>query len=153
MTKLKIGDKAPEFSGVDQHGNKISISDFAGKTIILFFYPKDNTPTCTTEACDFRDNYAALSAKGFAVIGVSIDNEKSHTKFINKYSLPYTLIADSDKKMVEDYGVWGEKSMYGRTYMGTFRTTFIIDGKGVITHIIEKVISKNAAQQVLDLIG
>ncbi|POY38337.1 thioredoxin-dependent thiol peroxidase [Solitalea longa] len=153
MAKIKIGDKAPEFSGNDQNGKPISISNFKGKTIILFFYPKDSTPTCTVEACNFRDNYAALSAKGFTVIGVSADSEKSHSKFAGKHNLPYTLIADPDKKMIEDYGVWAEKMMFGKKYMGILRTTFVIDGNGIITHIIEKVDSKNSTQQVLDLIG
>ncbi|MNS21335.1 putative peroxiredoxin bcp [compost metagenome] len=153
MGKLSINDKAPEFSGVDQNGNPVSLANYKGKKVVLYFYPKDDTPGCTAEACDFRDNYAGLKSKGFEVIGVSVDSEKSHTKFVNKYNLPFTLIADPDKKMVEDYGVWVEKSMYGRTYMGTARTTFIINEESVITHIIEKVDTKNSTQQVLDLVG
>ncbi|AFD05671.1 thioredoxin-dependent thiol peroxidase [Solitalea canadensis] len=153
MGKLSINDKAPEFSGVDQNGNPVSLANYKGKKVVLYFYPKDDTPGCTAEACDFRDNYAGLKSNGFEVIGVSVDSEKSHTKFVNKYNLPFTLIADPDKKMVEDYGVWVEKSMYGRTYMGTARTTFIINEEGVITHIIEKVDTKNSTQQVLDLVG
>lgn len=152
MGKLSVNDKAPEFSGVDQNGNPVSLANYKGKKVVLYFYPKDDTPGCTAEACDFRDNYAGLKSKGYEVIGVSVDSEKSHTKFINKYNLPFTLIADPDKKMVEDYGVWVEKNMYGRTYMGTARTTFIINEEGIITHIINKVDTKNSTQQVLDLV-
>lgn len=152
MGKLSVNDKAPEFSGVDQNGNPVSLANYKGKKVVLYFYPKDDTPGCTAEACDFRDNYAGLKSKGYEVIGVSVDSEKSHTKFINKYNLPFTLIADPDKKMVEDYGVWVEKNMYGRTYMGTARTTFIINEEGTITHIINKVDTKNSTQQVLDLV-
>jgi peroxiredoxin Q/BCP len=152
MAKLKEGDKAPDFTAKDQDGNSVSLSDFKGKTLVLYFYPQDNTPTCTKEACNFRDNYQSLIGKGLAVVGVSFDTEKSHKKFINKYSLPFPLIADPDKKIIEDYGVWGEKMTFGRNYMGTLRTTFIIDGKGIITHIIEKVDSGNASQQVIDLL-
>ena len=152
MTELKEGDQAPAFTAKDQDGNTVSLSDFKGKNVILYFYPQDDTPTCTKEACNYRDNYQSLLSKGFAVIGVSFDTEKSHKKFIKKYSLPFPLIADTDKKIIEDYGVWGEKTTFGRTYMGTFRTTFIIDKKGIITHIIQKVDSGNASQQVLDLL-
>lgn len=152
MSKLKAGDKAPDFTAKDQDGNTISLSDFKGKTLVLYFYPQDNTPTCTKEACNFRDNYQSLLSKGLAVIGVSLDTEKSHKKFINKFNLPFPLVADPDKKIIEDYGVWGEKMTFGRNYMGTLRTTFIIDGKGIITHIIEKVDSGNASQQVIDLL-
>lgn len=152
MAKLKTGDKAPDFTAKDQDGNTISLSDFKGKTLVLYFYPQDNTPTCTKEACNFRDNYQSLLSKGLAVIGVSLDTEKSHKKFINKFNLPFPLVADPDKKIIEDYGVWGEKMTFGRNYMGTLRTTFIIDGKGIITHIIEKVDSGNASQQVIDLL-
>jgi peroxiredoxin Q/BCP len=121
--------------------------------VILYFYPKDDTPGCTLEACSFRDNYQSLVGQGFEVIGVSTDDEKSHKKFVKKFDLPFTLIADSDKKIVEDYGVWAEKSMYGKTYMGTVRTTFIISTEGVIKNIITKVDNQNATQQVLDLLG
>jgi thioredoxin-dependent peroxiredoxin len=152
MTELKEGDKAPAFTAKDQDGNTVSLSDFKGKNVILYFYPQDDTPTCTKEACNYRDNYQSLLNKGFAVIGVSFDTEKSHKKFINKYSLPFPLIADTDKKIIEDYGVWGEKTTFGRTYMGTFRTTFVIDKNGVITHVIRKVESGKASQQVLDLL-
>jgi peroxiredoxin Q/BCP len=152
MTELKEGDKAPAFTAKDQDGNTVSLSDYKGKNVILYFYPQDDTPTCTKEACNYRDNYQSLLSKGFAVIGVSFDTEKSHKKFIKKYSLPFPLIADTDKKIIEAYGVWGEKTTFGRTYMGTFRTTFVIDKKGVITHVIRKVESGKASQQVLDLL-
>lgn len=152
MAKLKEGDKAPDFTAQDQDGKTVSLSDFKGKTLVLYFYPQDNTPTCTKEACNFRDNYQSLLSEGLAVVGVSFDTEKSHKKFINKYSLPFPLLADPDKKIIEDYGVWGEKMLFGRNYIGTLRTTFIIDGKGTITHIIEKVDSGNASQQVIDLL-
>ena len=152
MTHLKEGDKAPAFTAKDQDGNTVSLSDFKGQNVILYFYPQDDTPTCTKEACNFRDNYQSLLSKGFAVIGVSFDNEKSHKKFIKKYSLPFPLISDADKKIIEGYGIWAEKTLFGRTYMGTLRTTFVIDKKGIIIHIINKVDSGNASQQVLDLI-
>ena len=152
MSTLKEGDKAPDFTGNDQNGNTISLSDFTGKTLILYFYPQDNTPTCTKEACNFRDNYQSLVDKGLAVIGVSFDTEKSHKKFIDKFQLPFPLIADPDKKIIEAYGVWGEKKLYGKVYMGTLRTTFIIDQHGTIKHIIQKVDSNNASAQVLELL-
>jgi peroxiredoxin Q/BCP len=153
MSKLTEGDKAPDFTAKDQNGNTVSLSDFKGKTVILYFYPKDDTPGCTAEACDFRDNYQSLLGKGYQVIGVSTDDEKSHKKFETKYSLPFPLIADAEKQIVEAYGVWAEKNMYGKKYMGTARTTFIIDGDGVIKNIISKVDTKNSSQQVLDLVG
>lgn len=153
MSQLKEGDKAPNFTSKDQNGNTVSLDQFKGKKVILYFYPKDNTPGCTAEACDFRDNYQSLKAKGIEVLGVSIDDEKSHQKFITKFELPFTLLADTDKAIVEAYGVWGEKSMYGKKYMGTNRTTFIIDEEGKITHIISKVDTKNPSTQVLDLIN
>jgi peroxiredoxin Q/BCP len=152
MAKPKEGDKAPGFTAKDQNGNTVSLADFKGKNVILYFYPKDDTPGCTAEACSFRDNYQSLLGKGFAVIGVSIDDEKSHKKFEKKYSLPFPLIADPDKKIVEEYGLWVEKNMYGRKYMGTARTTFLIDGNGVITHVIDKVDTQASSQQVLDLL-
>jgi peroxiredoxin Q/BCP len=152
MSSLKEGDKAPNFTANDQNGNPISLADFKGKKVILYFYPQDNTPTCTKEACNFRDNYQSLLGKGFQVIGVSFDTEKSHQKFIKKYDLPFPLVADPDRKIIEAYGVWGEKTLFGRNYMGTIRTTFIIDEKGKIEHIIRKVDSGNASQQVLDLL-
>lgn len=152
MQQLKQGDQAPKFTSKDQHGNTVSLAQFKGKKVILFFYPKDNTPGCTAEACDFRDNYQGLAAKGFEVLGVSVDDEKSHQKFITKFSLPYTLLADTDHAIVEAYGVWGEKSMYGKKYMGTHRTTFIIDEEGNIAHIITKVDTTSPTQQVLQLL-
>ena len=152
MSTLKEGDKAPDFVGNDQNGNTISLSDFTGKTLILYFYPQDNTPTCTKEACNFRDNYQSLVDKGLSVIGVSFDTEKSHKKFIDKFQLPFPLIADPEKKIIEAYGVWGEKKLYGKVYMGTLRTTFIIDENGLIKHIIQNVDSNNASAQVLELL-
>jgi peroxiredoxin Q/BCP len=153
MATLNVGDQAPGFTAKDQNGKEVSLNDFKGKNTILYFYPKDDTPGCTAEACDFRDNYQSLLAKGFEVIGVSSDSEKSHKKFETKYSLPFTLIADESKEIHEAYGVWVEKSMYGKKYMGTARTTFIISGDGSISHIIEKVDTKNASQQVIDLVA
>lgn len=153
MAELAVGDKAPQFKSRDQHGNEVKLSDFKGKKVILYFYPKDNTPGCTTEACNFRDNYQSLVKDGIEVIGVSIDSEQSHQKFISKFDLPFTLLSDEDKKIVEAYGVWVEKNMYGKKYMGTARTTFIIDEKGIIQHIIKKVDNKNASQQIRDLLA
>lgn len=153
MAKLKEGDKAPAFSSVDQDGNKISLSDFKGKKLILFFYPQDDTPTCTIEACNLRDNYNLLKKKGFEIVGISFDDEKSHRKFIKKYSLPFTLIADSSRKIIEKYGLWVEKSMFGKTFMGTARTTFVIDEKGRITKRFDKVKSKEHAQQIAEELG
>ncbi len=153
MQELKEGDKAPDFIANDQSGKPVSLQHFSGKTIILYFYPKDDTPGCTAEACSFRDNYQILIEKGFAVIGVSTDDEKSHQKFIKKFDLPFSLIADTDKKIVEAYGVWAEKSMYGKKYMGTLRKTFIIKKDGLIQKIIDKVDTGNSSQQVLDLIS
>ncbi|MCC8423921.1 thioredoxin-dependent thiol peroxidase [Mucilaginibacter sp. UR6-11] len=152
MATLKAGDKAPDFTAKDQNGKTVSLADFKGKTVILYFYPKDDTPGCTAEACDFRDNYQSLTGKGFEVIGVSTDDEKSHKKFETKYNLPFPLIADTDHSIVEAYGVWGEKNMYGKKYMGTMRTTFIIDAEGKIKDVIDKVDTKAASQQVLDLL-
>ena len=152
MAKLKEGDKAPDFTANDQNGKPVSLADFKGKIVILYFYPKDDTPGCTAEACDFRDNYQSLIGKGFEVIGVSTDDEKSHKKFESKYSLPFPLIADTDHHIVEAYGVWGEKNMYGKKYMGTIRTTFIINPDGDIKNIINKVDTQEASKQVLNLL-
>lgn len=149
---LQTGDKAPAITAKNQNGETVKLSDFKGKKVILYFYPKDNTPGCTTEACNFRDNYQSLLKDGYEVIGVSIDSEQSHQKFISKFDLPFNLLADEDKKIVEDYGVWVEKNMYGRKYMGTARTTFVIDENGIIQHIIKKVKNKEASQQVRDLV-
>ena len=149
MTQLKEGDKAPYFKGLNQDGKEISLEDFKGKKLVLYFYPKDNTSGCTAEACNLNDNYTALTQKGYEVVGVSPDPASSHMKFIAKYNLAFNLIADTDKKILEDYGVWAEKSMYGRKYMGVLRTTYIIDEKGVIAKIISKVDTKNHAQQII----
>ena len=153
MSTLVVGDKAPAIRSKNQHGEVVQLSDFLGKKVILYFYPKDNTPGCTTEACNFRDNYQSLLKDGFEVIGVSIDSEQSHQKFIAKHELPFTLLADEDQQIVNDYGVWVEKNMYGKKYMGTHRTTFVIDEKGIIQHIIKKVDNKNATQQIRDLLA
>lgn len=152
MKELKQGDQAPKFTSKDQNGNTVSLDQFKGKKVVLYFYPKDNTPGCTAEACDFRDNYQGLVAKGIEVLGVSVDDEKSHQKFIAKFSLPFTLLADTDHSIVEAYGVWGEKNMYGKKYMGINRTTFIIDEEGNIVHIITKVDTTSPTQQVLALL-
>lgn len=146
---LQVGDKAPVFNGKDQDGKSISLNDFNGKKVILYFYPKDNTPGCTAQACNLRDNYEALQKAGYIVLGISSDDEKSHRKFIEKQSLPFSLIADTDKSIHEQYGTWVEKSMYGKKYMGTARTTFVIDEKGVIAEIIEKVKTKEHTSQIL----
>lgn len=151
MQALQPGDQAPAFSAKNQHGQAVSLNDFQGKKVILYFYPKDSTPGCTTEACNFRDNYASLQADGFEVIGVSTDSEQSHQRFISKHDLPFTLLADADKALVKAYGVWKEKSMFGKKYMGTARQTFVIDEKGIIQHIIQKVDNKNASQQIREL--
>ncbi|MGB4399810.1 MAG: thioredoxin-dependent thiol peroxidase [Daejeonella sp.] len=153
MSELDEGAKAPDFTAKDQDGNTISLSDFSGKNLILYFYPKDDTPGCTAEACSFRDNYKLLMDQGFNILGVSIDDEKSHQKFIAKYSLPFPLIADTDKSIAEAYGVWVEKNMYGRKYMGVARKTFIIDPEGIVKVIISKVDTKNSSQQILDLLA
>ena len=153
MSELKEGSKAPAFTAKNQHGVEVSLEDFKGQLVVLYFYPKDDTPGCTAEACDFRDNYAALIDKGIEVLGVSVDDEKSHVKFIDKHNLPFTLLADTDHTIVNAYGVWVEKNMYGKKYMGTQRTTFVIDGEGTIAHIIKKVDTKNATQQLLALLN
>lgn len=150
---LQEGDKAPVFKGKDQHGRTVSLSDLKGKKVILYFYPKDNTPGCTAQACNLRDNYDELLKRGYEIIGVSVDDEKSHQKFITKYDLPFTLIADTDRSIVEQYGLWVEKNMYGRKYMGTARYTFIINEKGIIEKIFAKVDTKRHSEQILDVIG
>jgi len=146
---LKKGDKAPDFEVNDAHGNKVRLSDYKGKKVILYFYPKDNTPGCTAEACNLRDNYERLRQYGFEILGVSTDSEKSHQKFIEKQRLPFTLLADTGKTIHNKYGTWVEKSMYGRKYMGTARKTFIIDEEGNILAIIEKVKTKDHTNQIL----
>ena len=148
---LQQGDQAPAFTTTDQDGNTVSLKDFKGKKVVLYFYPKDNTETCTKEACNLRDNYAALKKKGIVVLGVSTDNAKSHKKFEKKYALPFTLLVDEDKKIVNSYGIWQEKKFMVRTYMGTLRTTFLINEKGKIDHIIDKVESKNHAAQIMEV--
>jgi thioredoxin-dependent peroxiredoxin len=149
MSTLKQGDKAPAINAKDQLGNIISLNDYAGKKVVLYFYPKDDTPGCTAEACNLRDNYDSLLNAGFDVIGVSSDNEKSHQKFITKYSLPFRLISDIDQKVSNDYGVWGLKKFMGKEYMGINRTTFLIDENGNIEKVIEKVDTKNHISQIL----
>lgn len=149
MSKLKVGDKAPAIKAIDQNGKEITLNQFKGKKVVLYFYPKDDTPGCTKEACSFRDNHKKLEKKGYVVLGVSVDNEKSHQKFITKHELPFTLIADTEHKVVEDYGVWGLKKFMGREYMGTNRTTFVISDRGIIERIIEKVDTEEAAEQIL----
>ena len=149
--QLKEGQKAPDFEGADQNNIKIKLSNFSGKKVILYFYPKDNTPGCTAEACNLRDNYKELLGKGFVVIGVSPDNEKSHKGFSAKYSLPFPLLADPEKKILNLYRVWGEKKMYGRSFDGVLRTTFIIDEKGIIEKIINKVDTKEHTDQIFKM--
>jgi peroxiredoxin Q/BCP len=151
MAQLKEGMKAPSFEGIDQNGVKVKLEDFAGKKVVLYFYPRDNTPGCTAEACNLRDNHIQMLKQGFAVVGVSMDSEKSHKNFSEKYSLPFPLIADTSKKILNDYGVWKEKSLYGKTFLGIARTTFIIDEKGVIEKIISKVDTKNHTDQILKM--
>ncbi len=151
MVKLKEGMSAPSFEGVDQEGRTIKLSDFAGRKLVLYFYPKDNTSGCTAEACSLRDSHEEFLNKGFAVVGVSADSEKSHKGFAEKYSLPFPLIADTSRKIVNDYGVYQEKKMYGKSFFGIVRTTFIIDEKGKIEKIIAKVDTKNHSEQIFKL--
>ncbi len=149
---MKIGDKAPEILGHDENGNEVRLSDYQGRKIVLYFYPKDMTSGCTAEACNLRDNIGDLEEGGYAIIGASIDDAKSHQKFIAKHELPFHLIADTDKTLVEQFGVWGEKSMYGRKYFGTFRTTFIINEEGIVERIIgpKQIKTKDHAKQILE---
>jgi len=153
MALLSVGDKAPAFSTTDQDGKPVKLSDYKGKKIVLYFYPKDDTPGCTKEACHFRDAWPKLRKKKVEVIGVSVDDPKSHRKFIDKFSLPFTLLADTDKKIVNDYGVWGEKSMYGRKDMGTNRVTYLIDEKGKIAAVWPKVKVDDHVDEVLEAVG
>jgi len=149
MIQLKEGEKAPSFSGKDADGNKVSLADFKGRRLVLYFYPEDDTPTCTVQACNLRDNIALLRSEGLAVVGVSPNDEKSHKKFETKFSLPFPLVADPNHKIIDRYGVWGEKQLYGRKYMGLHRTTFLIDEKGVIKKIFLKPRSKQHAEEVV----
>ena len=148
-TSLKAGDKAPDFTAKDQDGNTITLHELRGKKVVLYFYPNDDTPTCTNEACNLRDNYELLLKKGYLVIGVSENNERSHQKFIKKYKLPFPLIADTDHKVINAYDVWGKKQFMGIKFMGLVRTTFVIDEKGIIEEVITKVKSKEHAGQIL----
>ena len=150
---LEIGDKIPELLGIDQGGKEIKASDYAGKKLILYFYPKDNTPGCTAQACSLKDGNVEFLKAGYQILGVSVDSEASHQKFIKKFNLPFPLIADTDKKLVEEFGVWQEKTMMGRKYMGTVRTTFVVDEKGEILHKISgrAVNTKEHADQILEL--
>lgn len=150
MTTLKVNDKAPDFEAKDQDGEIVKLSDYKGKKVILYFYPQDNTPTCTTEACNFRDNYSKLQKKGYAVIGVSPDSERKHQNFIEKFELPFTLISDKDLKVANAYGVWGPKKFMGKVSDSIHRETFVIDETGNIEKIIEKVVSKKATQQIFE---
>lgn len=147
---LKIGEAAPDFNVNDQDGNPVSLADYKGKKVVLYFYPKDNTPGCTAEACNLRDNYSQFQDSGYEILGVSTDSEKSHKKFIEKQELPFKLLADTEKEIHDKYGTWVEKSMYGRKYMGTARKTFIIDENGNIEDIIEKVKTKDHTSQILN---
>jgi thioredoxin-dependent peroxiredoxin len=149
MAVLKEGSKAPAFKAPDQNGKTVSLSDFKGKKVILYFYPKDDTPGCTAQACNLKDNHSALLKKGFQVVGVSVDSVKSHKKFEEKFELPFPLISDEEKKIVDKYNLWGEKKFMGRTYMGTTRTTFLIDEAGIIRKIIAKPDTKNHTEEIL----
>ena len=149
---MEIGQKLPEFLGIDQDGNEIRISDFRGKKLVLYVYPKDSTPGCTSQACNLRDNYEMLLSRNYAVVGVSVQDQKSHKKFAEKYQLPCPLIADTEKSLVTQLGVWGEKKMYGRVSMGTFRTTFVADEEGIVTEIFtpKEIKVKEHAGQILN---
>jgi peroxiredoxin Q/BCP len=149
MADLKIGDKAPDINSIDQHGNPIALSDFLGSKVIIYFYPKDNTPGCTAEACDLRDNYQIIMDKGFKILGVSPDDEKSHKNFSEKYVLPFALLPDKPLNIIRDYGVWGKKKLYGKEYEGVNRMTFVVDETGKIAHIFKKVDTKNHTAQIL----
>jgi thioredoxin-dependent peroxiredoxin len=148
-TELIVGEKAPAFSGKDQNGKAISLKDYLGKKVVLYFYPQDDTPTCTVQACNLRDNYTLLKKEGFTIIGISPDAAAKHKKFETKYDLPFTLIADDSLKIIGNYGVWGEKQLYGRAYMGLHRTTFVLDEKGIIKHIFLKPKSKQHAEEII----
>ncbi len=149
MVTLKEGDKAPAFSGKDQGGKKISLSDYKGKKLVLYFYPEDDTPTCTIQACNLRDNYGLLKKNGFEIVGVSPDDEKKHKKFEKKFNLPFTLVADPEHIILEKYGVWDQKKLFGHEYMGVLRTTFVIDEKGIIRKIFTRPKNKAHAQEII----
>ena len=151
MTTLKAGDKAPNFKGINEQGNTLSLSDYKGQKLVLYFYPKDDTPGCTAEACNLRDNYQLLLKNGYAVLGVSADSPAKHLKFIAKYDLPFSLLADQDHSVLNAYGVWGPKKFMGREYDGIHRTTFVIDEKGIIEEVIQKVKTKDHASQIIRL--
>lgn len=151
MKHLKVGDKAPDFATVDQQGKAVALKDYTGKKLAIYFYPKDNTPGCTAQACNIRDNYSALNKAGISIVGVSADDEKSHLKFIDRYDLPFTLLVDTDKKIINDYGVWGPKKFMGRTYDGIHRTTFLLDENHTIVGIIDKPKTKEHAEEIMAL--
>jgi peroxiredoxin Q/BCP len=153
MSQLKAGDRAPDFTGTDKDGNPISLSDYQGRTLVLYFYPQDATPTCTNQACNLRDNLEALAEHGISVVGVSPDDAASHRRFAEKQRLNFPLIADTDHRLIQAYGVWGEKQMYGRSYMGLLRTTFVIGGDGVIRHVFPKPKVKEHAREILAALG
>ena len=148
-THLEVGDKAPNFSGLDQNGIKVSLKDYLGKKLDLYFYPEDDTPTCTVQACNLRDNFSTLKANGYEIVGVSPDDVESHKKFKNKFQLPFTLVADPKHSIIDKYGVWGEKNLYGHKHMGIFRTTFVIDEKGIIQKIFKKPRNKAHAEEIM----
>ncbi len=152
MSHLTAGELAPDFQGTDQHGETVSLSEYRGQKVVLYFYPKDDTPGCTAEACNLRDNHQQLQEQGFRVLGVSIDDAQSHEQFANKYDLPFRLVADPEMSIVQQYGVYGEKNSFGKKKMGTKRTTFVIDEQGYIEHIFRQVKSDNHAQQILDAV-
>jgi peroxiredoxin Q/BCP len=152
MALLSVGDKAPAFRTHDQDGSAVSLGDFKGRKVVLYFYPKDDTPGCTKEACAFRDEWSQFRKRKVAVLGVSVDDERSHKKFAEKFSLPFTLLADPEKRIVRDYGVWGQKSMYGRKYMGTHRVTYLIDEKGKIAAVWPKVKPETHAKEILEML-
>jgi peroxiredoxin Q/BCP len=148
-THLEVGDRAPNFSGLDQNGIKVSLKDYLGKKLVLYFYPEDDTPTCTVQACNLRDNFSTLKANGYEIIGVSPDDVESHKKFKNKFQLPFTLVADPKHSIIDKYGVWGEKNLYGHKHMGIYRTTFVIDEKGIIKKIFKKPRNKAHAEEIM----
>ena len=150
MTHLTEGSKAPAFTGVDQNGDKVSLAQYKGKKVVLYFYPQDNTPTCTEQACNLRDNFSSLQKEGIIVLGVSPDEVAKHKKFEIKFTLPFTLLADIDHTVIDKYGVWGEKKMYGKAYMGLLRTTFLIDEKGIIKKIFHKPKSKMHSEEIME---